>query len=118
MQQPEADYTQSVINPVVLPENFLGIEEVPTSLEGGDVIDGGTVEPSDIEEVVLFSKEKVVDGGTVSIRKHVTITVLAVWVAWTIIGLVVFATTANSVLLLSSPAIMSIPLYKVLGYYF
>ncbi|HET8852393.1 MAG TPA: hypothetical protein VFN02_07695 [Ktedonobacteraceae bacterium] len=118
MHQPEADYTKSTPTPVVLPRDFTGIEDVFVSQEGGNILDGGAVEPSDIKEVVSFSKEKVVSGGTISMRKHVTITVLAVWVAWTLIGLIVFATTANAVILFSSPAILSIPLYKVLGFYF
>jgi hypothetical protein len=103
---------------VVLPEDFSGIEEVLVFAEGVETLDGGSVEPGDIQEVTVFSKEPVIDGGAIAMRKHVAATVLVLWCVWTLLGLIVFLETGNTILLLGSPAIMSVPLYKVIGYYF
>ncbi|HJT59459.1 MAG TPA: hypothetical protein VJ761_23320 [Ktedonobacteraceae bacterium] len=104
---------------MALPKEFFGIEEVVNPLEDGEVVDGGVVESSSIEEVMAPSEgDDVIDGGLVSMRHRITTVVLVIWVAWTFVGLIAFLTTGNAVLLLSSPAIMSIPLYKVLGYYY
>jgi hypothetical protein len=110
-------------NPVVpkhveLPKDFVGIEDVLNTIEGKEVIDGGAVIPGDIQEVSFPAKEAVIDGGTVSVRKRVAAAIMLLWVIWTLVSLIVYATTGNTALLLAQPAIMTIPLYKVLGYYF
>jgi hypothetical protein len=103
-----------------LAQAYLGIEEVTDPSDGEDVIDGDEkTGQSEVEEVSDPSEDvEVIEGGEVSFRKAITLTVLFVWVVWNIVGLIEYVKTGNSVLLLTSPAVMSVPLHKVLGYHF
>lgn len=102
-----------------LAKDYQGIEEVTDPDDREDVIDGGETRESQIEEVPESSpSEKVIEGGELFLRNAITIAILSVWVIWNLVGLIQYAKTGNTVLLLTSPAVMSVPLYKVLGYHF
>ncbi len=109
---------KSSIHRVEFPKDFFGIEDAGESAEEIEAIDGGEVKPGDIDGPIGPAKDQVIDGGTIIMRTRVATTVLSLWAVWTLAGLIAFATTGNAMLLMSTPAIMSIPLYKVMGYYF
>lgn len=98
---------------------YQGIEEITDSPDGRNVIDGSETSLSTIEEVTEPSKgDDVINGGMVSLRNHITIAVLSMWIIWNLVGIIEFIKTGSTVLLLTSPAILSIPLYKILGHHF
>ena len=103
-----------------LAKEYQGIEEVIDPGDGEDVIDGSEkTGQSEIEEVSEPSEDvDVIEGGTVFFRNTITLIVLSVWVIWNVVGLIQFIETGNTILLLTSPAVMSVPLHKVLGYHF
>ena len=106
--------------PVAFPKDFLGIEEVENPTFEDEVVEGGEVLAGEVAEVLIPSEEdqEVIDGGEISMRNRIALTVISVWIAWIVVGLITFIMTGNPVLILSSSALMSVPLYRVLGYYF
>jgi len=100
-------------------KEYQGIEEVTDPDDGEDVIDGSEeAGQGGIEEVIDSSKDNFIEGGKVSFRNGITVAILSVWVVWNLVGLIQYVVTGNTVLLLTSPAVLSVPLHKVLGYHF
>jgi len=119
LEHPEFDLTWVGLKIVKsLGQTYQGIEEVTDPDNGEDVIDGNEeTRGREIEEAFELSDDAT-EGGVISLRNAITFTVLSVWVIWNVIGLAQFMQTGNILLLLASPAIMSVPLYRVLGYRF
>lgn len=98
-----------------LPEEFLflsnfDIEEVEADPNEKqiDIADGGEVEPWKRLEHLEEAK----------IRKYITGTIIVLWIVWTLAGLTRFFYSGDTLLLITSPAMISVPLFKVLSYYF
>ncbi len=51
-------------------------------------------------------------------RSYITLIILLLWGAWIITGLVRFIITGDFSVLITSPALLSIPLYQILKYYY
>lgn len=103
-----------------LAKAYQGIEEITDPDDGEDVIDGGEkTGQAEIEEVIDSSEDvNAIDGGRIFFRNGITIAILSMWTVWNLIGLIQFVITGSAVLLLTSPAVWSVSLHKVLGYLF
>lgn len=102
-----------------LAQEYQDIEEVTDPVNGENVIDGEEkTGREEIEEVIEPLEDSGLSEGDVFFRNGVTAVVLSVWVVWNLIGLMQYMKTGNTVLLLTSPAVLSVPLHKVLGYHF
>ena len=98
---------------LVQPEDF-DVEEIeaPTT-EEGVIVDGGEVD----------SWKPFIPPQRVSLQRNVTRSffaymVIAVWVLWNVVAICRSVTVGDNVLLFCEPALVLLPLKKVLCYYF
>lgn len=101
--------TTGLTTDVELPKNF-DIKDVEDSSnhEEGNLEKAGSIE---IWKRLKFNEKA-------KARPFITGIVLLVWFTWVIVGLVRLVITGETFLLITSPALLSVPVYRIVKFYF
>ncbi len=92
------------------------------SLDGIEGVGASSSERENVDYGGEISWESLELAQRAKVRFYIVGVALLLWMAWTIVGLVVFVRTGNALLLVGSPALMGLALYRILSsilkYYF